>query len=807
MKIKSIFFLLFSLCLFTANAQHQLSGTVKDGAEGSPVPFATIALMRSDSTVVTGVMAGDDGKFVLANVASGNYILQASFIGFETTFRNVNVPAQSDLGDFILHESATRMEEVVVTATRPLVVMRADRYVVNVSGNIQSAGRDAMDILRNTPGVLVDHNGNISVMGNNVQIWIDGRPSRMSGEQLQAFLASMQGGEIDRIEVITNPSSRFEAEGSGGIIDIRTRRGLQFGANGTITVGYRQGRTDSQNAGVSMNWRREKFNVFGNYSINRSKNWETINQINVLQTPFGEVTLNQHTTAKVTKAGLRNSVRAGMDYFINPRNTLGVIVNAYHSPGGTGSITGFTDISPALNGVSHSKADNTQTQNVDGIQVNTNYQSTFATPGQQLNFDLDYARFYSNSYQKNANRYFNSEGFPIGATEQFSNANPQIINVYAAKVDYMQPLWTGARMETGARFGHTATDNNIKYEEVINNVWQVVPDRTNRFEYTEQISAAYVNVNQMVGKFSLQAGLRGEYTYSKGNQKTTSELNDTSYFNLFPTFFVNYQASPQHTFGLSYSRRLSRPNFWNLNPFEVTIDAYSFVRGNPYLTPAYTHNLQLTHTFAQSLMTRIGYTNATDLISQMPIVYVDDESQRTGIIFQNFGRSQNISAMMNYRRTLVKIWTANLTVQGSYVVNSSNVASGEYVSKGEMLIVQMSNNIVITPSLSAELTGMYVSGVRQGYLVVQSFGNVSIGLRQMLLQNKMTLSLTVSDIFNSMGQNCYTRYDDVNYTLKVRQDSRHANLTLRYNFGSTTVRAARSRQTGIEDEATRAGGR
>ena len=260
---------LFSLCFFTATAQNQLTGTVKDKGNNSPVPYATAALLRPDSSVVTGVITKDDGKFIIENVASGSYLLQVSFIGYEKHSRPVSVPAQNDLGEIFLSESVGKLKEVVVSATRPLVINKADRYIVNVSGNIQSAGRNAMDILRNTPGLLVNQNGEISVLGNSVQVWIDGRPSRMSGEQLQAFLNSMQGGEIDRIEVITNPSSRFDAAGGGGIIDIRTKRGLQFGVNGTLTAGYHQGKTDSENAGVNLNWRREKFNAFGNYSVNR----------------------------------------------------------------------------------------------------------------------------------------------------------------------------------------------------------------------------------------------------------------------------------------------------------------------------------------------------------------------------------------------------------------------------------------------------------------------------------------------------------------------------------------------------------
>ena len=300
--------------------------------------------------------------------------------------------------------------------------------------------------------------------------------------------------------------------------------------------------------------------------------------------------------------------------------------------------------------------------------------------------------------------------------------------------------------------------------------------------------------------------MRGEFTSSKGEQKTTGEVNDTTYFNLFPTFFVNYQTSQLHTFGLSYSRRLNRPGFDVLNPFEMDIDAYTFWKGNPNLTPAYTHNMELSWMFAKGLMTRIGYSSTTDFIFRAPVV--DETTQRTGVIWRNFGKSQNISLMANYRKQIVKPWTANLTIQCAYQINTSDEASGEYRSEGSSFVVQLNNNFTITPSLSAELTGMYMSGIRQGYLVIKPQGNLSAGLRQMLLKNKMTLSLTVNDILFTSRTKGYARYENVNLTIVDNAwDSRYVNLTLRYNFGSTTVKAARSKSTGIEDETTRAGGR
>ncbi|MDR2887185.1 MAG: TonB-dependent receptor [Bacteroidales bacterium] len=796
---------IFSLCAFSLTAQHQLSGIVRNEADGSPIPYATAAMLRSDSSAVTGTITDTDGKFTIQNVASGNYILQVSFIGYERAFRNVRVPAQSALGDITLAESTNRLEEVVVSADRPLVVARTDRYVVNVSGNIQSAGRNATNILQNTPGVLVSQQGDISVLGNNVEVWIDGRPSQMSGEQLQAFLSSMQGDEIDRIEVITNPSSRYDAAGSGGIIDIRTKKGLQFGVNGTLTAGYRQGHVDRENTGVSLNWRREKFNVFGNYSVNRNNNWEKLTQTNVMKTSIGEVAFDQNTLLKSSNASFSNTVRAGVDYFINPKNTLGIIVNANYSDGLRDDVGGITNITPTYEGVTYSTADNFITSQRDGIQVNMNYQLTFDKPGQQLNFDLDYASFGSNSFQQNKNTYYSPGNVMLGDIEQLRNSNPQTIDVYSSKLDYVQPLWKGARMETGAKISQTQTDNDLKFDVFADNDWQVDANQTNRFIYKEQIDAGYISFSQQLGKFSLQAGLRGEHTWSEGKQMTTGEVNDTSYFNLFPTLFVNWQASEKHTLGLSYSRRLSRPGYGQLNPFEIAIDAYSFRAGNPNLMPAYTHNVQLSHTFAQGFMTRIGYSHTTDLIILTPVE--DAATQRYGLVDKNFGKSQNINAMVNYRKQIAKVWTASLFVQGAYQIGTSNEASGRFVNEGGSLIVQLNNNLTITPTLSAEVTGMYMSGMRMGYFVLEPMGGLSAGLRQTLLKNKMTLSLNVSDILYTSNEKASAKYENVNNSIFIETDRRYVNLTLSYNFGSATVKAARSKSTGIEEEKNRAGGR
>ena len=269
------------LCIVSVHSQNQVSGTVKDKADGSAIAYATIALLKMDSTVVMGDVTDDTGNFVLKNIQPGNYLLQVYYLGYDKKQLPVNVPQQSELGDITISASENKLQEVVVTAQRPFVVQRNDRYIVNVGSNVQTSGRNALEVLGLTPGVFVDPEGNISVIGKDVNVYIDGRPTRLSGEQLKSMLSATNGETIDRIEVITNPSARYDASG-GTIIDIKTKRGLQPGINGSADLGYRQGHTDRENAGLSLNYRDNQVNLYGNYSVRRLSTWQRSGQTNTM---------------------------------------------------------------------------------------------------------------------------------------------------------------------------------------------------------------------------------------------------------------------------------------------------------------------------------------------------------------------------------------------------------------------------------------------------------------------------------------------------------------------------------------------
>lgn len=255
-KITTI--LLLTITTAFAFAQNQITGKVKESSSDKIIPYATVVLIGSDSTVVAGSISNEQGQFILKNINTGTYILNVSFVGYDKYKLRLDVKQQSvDVGTVELAESVNKLEQVVVTGNRPFVSQQNDRYVVNVGSHIQTGGRNALEVLTNTPGVLVDPNGKISVMGSSVDVYIDGRPSRLSGDELKAMLTSTQGETIDRIEVITNPSSRYDATG-GSIINIRTKRGAQDGLNGSVNLGFRQGRKDRENGGVSLNYRTRR---------------------------------------------------------------------------------------------------------------------------------------------------------------------------------------------------------------------------------------------------------------------------------------------------------------------------------------------------------------------------------------------------------------------------------------------------------------------------------------------------------------------------------------------------------------------
>ena len=798
-KLFSFFNILF-LCLASVYSQNQISGRVKDKADGSVVAYATVTLLQKDSTVVTGDVTNDLGNFALKDIQPGNYLLQVYYLGYDKKQLPVNVPQQSELGDISISPSENRLQEVVVTAKRPFIDQRTDRYVVNVGSNIQTAGRNALEVLSLTPGVFVDPDGNISVLGQGVEIYIDGRPSRLSGDQLKALLSATNGEMIDRIEVITNPSARYDAS-SGTIIDIKTKKGLQPGINGSADLGYRQGHIDSENAGVSLNYRDDKVNLYGNYSLNRSSQWERFGQTNRMSMSDGIIhTFDQKASTESMDANFSQQYRLGIDYTVDKKNIVGALFSGYHAGDAENENKVITIITPALSDTASTVFDNRSSNWNDGKQYNLNYQGQYAKPGQQLNIDLDYGQFQSKPYQLNQNSYFDLQQAQIGDEDILRHTNPQKIDLWSVKADYTQPLWKGSKIELGAKASQSKTDNNLIFENYDQSQWELDATQSNRFVYTEQINAAYVSLSQSLGKCGFQAGLRGEHTHSKGEQRTVNVITDSTYLNLFPSAYISYVPSEKNQFNFAYGRRIMRPVYAQLNPFEYRIDAYSFEAGNPYLKPMIMDNLSLSYmNNPAGLMLRLGYYNLRNLMQQVPI----QEGNRYGFSVSNFGTRTSISIMANYRKTFFKQWTMNLMVEGYYHTNTADESDGTFKNNGFTYDAQWNNSVNITSTFSAEMTTMYSAPYTEGYFKGKSISNVSVGLRKMLLKKKLSISLNANDLFHTFKSDETAKNETMDYRVWVDRDSRWVSLSLRYLFGSDKIKAARKRDTGVEEEKHR----
>jgi len=788
------------LCIVSVHSQNQISGTVKDKADGSAIAYATVALLKTDSTVVTGDVTDDTGNFVLKNIRSGNYLLQVYYLGYDKTELPVSVPQQSELGDITISSSENKLREVVVTAHRPFVVQRNDRYIVNVGSSVQTSGRNALEVLGLTPGVLVDPEGKISAMGKDVNVYIDGRPSRLTGDQLKAMLSATDGETIDRIEVFTNPSARYDASG-GTVIDIKTKKGMQPGINGSANLGYRQGHKDRENAGLSLNYRDNQLNLYGNYSVNRLSAWQQSGETNTLTMSDGMIHIfDQRGNIRSVNANFRQQYRLGVDYNINKKNVIGALVSGYHTGNAENENAGMTTISPALNDTGSTVFKNRNSDWEDGKQYNLNYQGQYAKPGQQLNIDLDYGQFQSKPYQLNQNSYFNSQQTQIGDEELLRHTNPQNIDLWSVKADYTQPLWKGSKIEAGAKASQSKTDNNLIFENYLQSQWESDATQSNRFVYTEQVDAGYVSFSQSLGKWNFQAGLRGEYTRSKGEQRTTTVVTDSTYFNLFPTAYITYEPSEKNQFNLSYGRRITRPFYTQLNPFEYRIDAYSFEAGNPYLKPMIMDNLSFSYTNSPAgLMIMLGYFNMHNAMTEMLV----QQGDRYGMVFNNFGERAIYSVMANYRKTFFKRWTMDLTIEGMYVTNTSDESYGTFNNNIFTYDAQWNNSIKITPTFSAEMTAIYTSAQVEGYYRGKPMSNVTLGLRKMLLKNKLSVSLNSNDLLYTFNPDMTAKTGGMDYRVWINRDSRWLSLSLRYQFGSDKIKAARSRDTGVEEEKQR----
>jgi len=704
------------------------------------------------------------------------------------------------LDDYLLKASSKTLNAVSITGTKPLIERKTDKLVMNVENSSAAVGSNALEVLQRAPGVTVDQNDAISMQGKQgVLILLDGKQTYMSSADVANLLRNMQSSEIETIELITNPSSKYDAAGNSGIINIKTKKNKNGGTNGSVnaTAGY--GKNFRGNTGLSLNNRTNKVNLFGNYNFGGAGRDNTIS-IDRISNGTPDTYFMQ--VGDSYRKSQNNNFKAGIDVFLNKKNTIGFLVNGYFNNGNevndNNTLIGpsFTQIDSTLIATTEQKT------RYNNMSYNLNYKAVLDTAGSELSADLDYSKYngHDNAFYTNDYRYAN--GSPIRPINLIRNGTPTEIDIKAFKIDYNVSLSKSLKLEAGVKSSWVKTDNNLIAEEFKNNAWQNDVLRSNQFVYDENVNAAYTNLNKQFKNTSIQLGLRVEQTNSKGNLITTNNVVKRSYLDFFPTFFLQQTLSKNNQVGFSYSRRIDRPSYDALNPFVYYLDQYTYNKGNPFLNPQYTHNFEVSYTFMQKYLLSLNYSRVNDVITE---VILPDESIKA--LYQtNANIAKNISygANLNVPIQAAKWWSMNHNLNVFYLSFEAPDLAGQALKTGKTSFqYKLQNTFIIVKGLTAELIGSYESPLDYGTLSIQSRYFIDMGISKSLFNKKANLKLALSDVFDTNETNLSSAYPGLKYDLYQKNETQIGRISFTYRFGKNEIKPARRRSTGTEEEQGR----
>ena len=797
---KRISLLFFALSSFMLQAQDlELRGSLVDQNE-VPIAFATTYLYQvQDSTLVKATISDEAGNFIIKELQPGSYYLQLHSLGFAPyTSAAITLNDSMTLPQIVLEEAAEALDQVTIVAEKPIVEVLADKTVFNVDKTINATGSTGFELLRKAPGVLIDNNNSIIVEGKaGVQIYIDGRPSVLAGQDLINYLETLQSTDIESIEIITQPSSKYEAAGNAGIINIILKRNKSLGTNGSLTLGYIQGKYPRVNSSINLNNRGEKTNIYGTYS---NRFGQGFGFIDLFRRQNG-TTFDQRSTTVLDNNN--HNIKTGIDYYINDRHTFGALFTANFS-NVINNTKSRTPIIPAGQPmpvevlIAQSNSDNVAT-NLNG-NLNYKYKDTI---GREFTVDLNYGNFNSDRNNFQPNYYLDGAEQDTVSESIARFITPIEIDIFAGQVDYEQPLW-GGKLGAGLRYSYVQTNNVFDFFDVIDGMEILNLEQTNTFDYTEQINAAYLNYNIRWDKWNLQFGLRVEQTISEGDltsaQDNANALVERNYTNWFPSGGITYQLNQKNSLALTYSRRIQRPTYQSLNPFQFKIDELTFRQGNPFLQPQYTNNIKLSHTYNYRLTTAFTYTYISDFFAQVTEALGED---------QNFINQRNVANQrvynigVSYPTRINDWWSIYLSLNAFR--SEYEATSPDFLPVSQNTLSFYGQNTFSLPAgLTFEVSGWFQSpSIWGGTYRTDSLGSLDVALQKKFFNDKLTVRVAGSDILFTSPWSGVTEFGDLVIDGSGGSDSRQFRLSLNYNFGSDEIKQARKRKTAIEDEKGR----
>jgi iron complex outermembrane recepter protein len=796
---------LFFTTLIAGN--HELctvSGRISD-KDKKPLEFVVVTLLKAqDSVLVKGAISAADGSYILENIMPGDYLLTASFTGYEKNrfgpFTIADGQAFS-VPEITLLSSVT-MNEATITAIRPLYIRKPDMLIMDVENSPVRIIGTAWDLVGTVPGVTTDQNGSITMRGKSgVKVYVDGKNTYLGGEQLMTYLQNISAADVVRIEIITNPSARYDAEGSAGIINIITRKGSQLGFNANIRAGYGVGVYSKYDGGVDANYAQEKFNVYGRYFF--SNNNHLIRSYINRNVPYNGNTTNfdQNTSIKSTPFAHRASV--GLDLYAKHDITWGFRVDGslFDEDNHTINKTMITMFGNDTTNQLYQLNDQHQSYRTFG--TNIYYRQKLDTNGRELSGGFDYLTYNIGSKDTFNLEYTSNYSLTPYYSELQRSGSATGISIYVGQIDYTQPFGKKFKLEIGAKSSYVETKNDLGFYVWNGSLWNNDTTRSNSFIYKEQINAGYATGYVDLGKWQVMAGVRAEHTIADGQSPTTGEGFNRKYLNFFPSVFILYQLNKSNAINFSYSRRINRPAYDALNPFVFYLDKYTFEKGNPLLQPEIAHNLELSYSFMDAVFvtTGVGRTlhSMTDVTNQVDSTAV---GYKTTV---NLDHTDNAYFGLGSPVPIGRWFMGEIEFGASYGRFVSDLYGTPIDIKAWMWNASTNMTFMLPKDFKVQAWGWYNSPAVYGIFYTKPQGGVGFGISKTFFNRQLTINASAMDVFHTSGMRANINFQNQDMYVEFIPETPRVYVRVRYSFGNRKATRKAETKSGADELKNRTG--
>ena len=778
---------------------NQVVGSITDSLSKQALPNAIIILTDNKNISWTKTVTSDNkGNFIFKNIADGNYNLVIDYIGYKkNVINNVIIDKNSKPTKSIsakLELDQKDLKALTVIAAKPFIVMSIDKLTLNVASSPIAVGGNAYDVLMRAPGIIEQNNG-LNLNGKGVNVLINGRPSNLSGEDLKTMLINMQANGIEKVEIISNPSAKYDAQGAG-VINIILTKNKSFGTNGTFISGIGTGRFVNANSGVTLNYRNKHINIYGSYDyaynspyIQNSANRNLSNSSIIFENEYEMTKRNNHI------------YKIGLDYEINKNSSFGILAR---------DATNFKDrnvehhTTLSVVGTSKDTTSNIVTvgnSNIFNPSINMYYKTTLDSTGKSdIIINADYFHYNRKWNDDFITRYLDGNDSPYVLPLYLRDNSPVIIDLKSVTADYTSNTTFG-RWEAGLKAAFAKSDNDVLWQQLVSSTWNIDANKTNHFIYKENIYAAYIDFSKAIKKYSFKLGLRVEETESDGTSITLNQTKTNSYLSLFPHVSLLYSKSTKHEFKISYRKSIQRFGYEVVNPFIIYQSQYSYSQGNPAIKPMFLHTIEFSHSYNYELFTTLSYTHINQTLAQ---VYRPDATSSAVIsTYENLNNSQVISTTITSQKSFFKGKWGSVNTFGAYYSHYDQLSFGNPVKSIVTCYINTHNTITLPKKIKVEIQSYCSTPIASGIYKIDWQFQMNIGLSKPIMKESATLAFNVKDIFNTFDYRINTLYSSGSIYTVYKAESSFANLVFTFKFGNTKVSASKARITGLDEEKGR----